>query len=268
MALIKISDLVNTLEETRATLHSSMDGDGIVSRADLSRLLQQTEDPLKRRFLEFFYGFLRKLENRPRMRVTEEVIDRGISFIREQIIPGFEIKTSFLSSTNQEIAQIHEAAFPLAMELIRITAGNVILSPREVSERIAQLKEGLLFDDFGSEAAIGIEPIFLEHSANTISPDSFIAALGVEPHTPANTVTRFESADRVLLTFIDQHVWNGLSDRARTLVELMQTNLSDIKIIVLGPDNHPDLESNHPVYIVGTGYNGNLAGFESIVIWT
>ena len=268
MALIKISDLTKTLADTRATLLEAADGDGIVSRADLRRLAQETTDPIKRRFLETFYSFLIKLEDRPRMRVTEDVIDRGIAFIQDQIIPNFEVKTSFTSRTNQDIAQLHKAALPMAMELIRFTADNVILSPREVSEEIAPLTEGLFFDDYGSEAAIPIESFFVEHPGSAFGPDSFVEALGLELHTPSNTVARFESADRVLQTFIEQHVFNGLSDRARSVVELMEENLSDLTIIILGEDNHPDLESNHPVYVVGIGPNGDLAGFESVVIWT
>ncbi len=268
MSALKITDLFNTLEETRATLLTAMNGDGIVSRADLKRLLQQTEDPLRKRFLEFFFGFLIKLENRPRMRVTEEVIDRGMAFIREQIIPQFEIRESFADATNQEIAQIHESAFPMAMELLRITASQQSLDPKAVSEQIAELSEGLFFDDYGSEAAIAIESFFLEHPDQTLTPESFVQALGVDPNTPKGVVARFDPADGVLLTFVEQHFRTEGAESARRLVELMQQNLKDHTIIVLGEDNHPDLESNHPVYVVGMGENGDLAGFESVVIWT
>ena len=268
MAVIKITDLVKTLEETRATLLSAMNGDGIVSRADLRRLLEQTDDLVQRRFLEYFYAFLRKLENRPRMRVTAEVIDNGIDFIQQQIIPNFEIQQSFSPETNQKIAQLHESALPIAMELIRVTKDNVVLSPREVSDNIAQLQEGLFFDDYGSEAAIPIESFFLEHPVQPLSPDSFASALGIDPNTPKGKVERFDPAERVFLRFVEQHFYPQLSDKAQTVVDLMLDNLSDHTIIVIGQDNHPDLESNHPVYVVGMGPNGNLAGFQSVVIWT
>lgn len=268
MASIKIVDLSKTLEDARATLLAATNGDGIVSRADLRRMLQQTADPQKARFLEFFYRFLLELENRPRMRVTEEVIDRGIAFIEAQIIPEFEIKTRFQSSTNQKIAQIHKSALPMAMELIRFTADNVVLTPGEVSEQIAQLTAGLFFDDYGSEAAIAISEFFIEHDSDTLSPNSFVKAIGLDPDTPKGEVARFENADRALQTFVEQHVWSGLSDQAKAVVELMQANLTNLTIIILGLDNHPDLESNHPVYVIGIGQNGNLAGFESVVIWT
>ncbi|MEO0734861.1 MAG: nuclease A inhibitor family protein [Bacteroidota bacterium] len=268
MALITLQDLQQTLQATRTTLLAAANGDGIVSRADLKSLLKQTEDPGERRFLEFFYHFLLRLENRPRMRVTAEVIDRGLVFIQEEIMPNFEVKTNFLSRTNQRITQVHQSALPVAMALIRRTAEEVILSPRAVKEQITPLAEGLFFDDFGSEAGIAIDPFFEEHPSGPLSPDSFTKALGVDPDTPRGMVVRFEPADRTLLTFVEQHAYLGLAERARALVETMQANLDDIKVIVLGLDNHPDLESNHPVYVVGTGQNGNLAGFQSVVIWT
>lgn len=270
MAIIKISDLTNTLEDTRKTLLSATNGDGVVSRADLKRLLQQTEDPLKSKFLEFFYSFLRKLEDRPKMRVTEEVIDRGIAFIQKQIIPNFEIQENFTPRTKQKIAQIHKAAFTMAMALIKITnnQNQELLSPLEVSKSIAELVEGLFFDDYGSEAAIPIETFFLEHPEEALSPESFVNALGLDPNTPKGKVERFEPADNAFLTLIEQQYNPKLKEQAQTIVDLMKTNLKDHTVIIVGEDNHPDLESNHPVYVVGIGEDGNLAGFQSVVIWT
>ena len=268
MATIKINDLFNTLEDTRSILLQASNDDGMVSRADLQNAIQQAEEPLQRRFLAFFYGFLRKLENRPRMRVTEEVIDRGITFIQEQIIPTFEINETFSMATKQEIAQIHETAFPMAMELIRITQSNSLFTPLEVAEHIAQLTEGLYFDDYGSEAAIPIEAVHIEHQNPTLTPDSFIQALEIPPNDPLSKVERFEPADRTFLTFIEQHFRDGLSNRAQTIVELMQTHLKNPQVIILGADNNPALGSEHPVYVVGIGHNHHLAGFKSVVIWT
>ncbi len=268
MALIKITHLEKTLDTIQDTLHSAMKGDGMVSRADFRDLLNKTEDPLQKRFLEIFYSFLIKLEDRPRMRVTKEIIEKGIIFIQEQIIPHFEVKEQFTLRTNQEIAQIHPSAFPMTMELLRFTSSRITLSPLEVSEQIASLTEDLFFDDYGSEAAMNVKSFFLEHDSNVLSSNSFVQAMGLDPLTPKGKVERFDPADQVLLTFVEQHLRSGHYKQARSVVELMNTNLSDLRIIIVGEDNHPDLESNHPVYVVGIGQNGNLAGFQSIVIWT
>jgi hypothetical protein len=268
MALLKLSDLYNTLDKTRFNLIAAMDGDGMVSRADLKQLLAETDDPFERRFLEYFYGFLIKLEDRPRMRVTEDVIDQGIVYIREQIITNFEIRDTFTLSTNHEIAGKHEAAFPMAMELLRYAANKKTLSPKAVSEQIDELTEGLYFDDYGSEAATTMDAFFLEHPDTNITPESFTTALGLDPTTPQGKVERFDPAYRVLQSLTEQHLRSGRAEQARNLVELMTANLDNLTIIVIGEDLHPDLESTHPVFVVGTGKNGNLAGFSSAVIWT
>ncbi len=268
MTRITIQDLFNTLDKTRTSLLDASNDDGMVSRADLKCLLDVTQDPQEQRFIEFFYTFLIKIEDRPRMRVTEEIINQGIAVLKEQIIPNFEIQEAFSLSSQQKIAQVHDAALPLAMELIRTTSQKASLSAREVSEQIAQLSEGLYFDDYGSEAAIAVDPFFLEHPQEALSPTSFAQALGIDPNTPKGKIERFDPADRVLQNFIERQFNAGLSERARTVVELMQANLDTLSIIVVGQDNHPDLESNHPVYVFGMGPDGNLAGFTSFVIWT
>jgi len=264
---ISITALDNTLKDTRETLLSAANGDGMVSRADLERLLEQTENPNQRDFMAFFYEFLIKLEDRPNMRVTEDVIDRGIKFIQQGIIRKFEIKTSFTVETNQNISYVHEDALPLAQKLIKVTGDNVILTPREVSKRIAELQEGLFFDDFGSEAGIQIESIFLEHPHTPLTPTSFVTALGLQPGTPQAYASRFRSAEEILHRFIEYQK-PDLVENARAIVELMMANLSDLTAIVLGEEFLPEYESNHPTYVVGMGLNGNLAGFESSVIWT
>lgn len=268
MALLKNMDLVSTLESTRSTLLSATNGDGIVSRDDLKDLLEKTEDSIERRFLDFFYDFLLQLENRPNVRVTEEVIDRGIAFIQEQIIPQFEINLNFTWLTNQSIAQLNDLALPMAERLIRKTADQVLLSPQQVSEQIGTLSEGLIFDDLGSEAGLAIDPFFAEHPDHILTPESFIKALGLEPGTLESEISKFEPGDQVLLSFIDKQLGPDASNRARAIVELMQANLSDFTVIVRGEEFNPVFESNHPVYVVGIGPNGDLAGFESAVVWT
>lgn len=267
MARITINDLENTLEKTSETLLTAANGDGIVSRDDFKRLVEQTEDVMEKAFLEHFYDFLIQLEDRSGVRVTRAVIDNGIEFIKKEIMPNFEVKLRFTQKTNQKIDQINELAFPMTEELLKITDYRQTLSPSEVSEAIGQVAGALFFDDLGSEAAIPITPFFLEYSSPTLSPKSFVEALGLNPDEPKGIVSRFKSADLILQRFIDKHP-DELAPKARAVVELMEENLSDLTVIVLGEANTPVYESNHPVYVVGIGLNGNLAGFESVVIWT
>jgi len=267
MALLTINDLENALEKTCETLLAAANEDGIVSRDDFQNLLEQTEDILERAFLDHFYNFLIQLEDRSGVRVTRAVIDNGIAFIKKQIMPNFEVKLRFTQKTNQKIAQINALAFPMAEELLKITDYRQTLSPREVSEQIGEYTGELFFDDLGSEAAIPITTFFLEHSSPDLSPKSFVEALGLNPDEPKGIVSRFEAADLILQRFIDKHD-EQLAAKARAVVELIEENLSDLTVIVLGEEYTPVYESNHPVYVIGIGLNGNLAGFESTVIWT
>ena len=267
MALLAIKDLEHTLEKTCETLLAASNGDGIVSRVDFQGLLEQTEDEMEKVFLDHFYSFLIQLEDRPGVRVTRAVIDHGIEFIKKEIMPKFEVKQRFTQKTNKEIAQINDLAFPMAEELLKITDYRQTMSPHEVSEEIEKYTGELFFDDFGSEAAIPITPFFLEHPSSDLSPKSFVEALALNPDEPKGIVSRFEPANLILQRFIDKHN-DELAPKARAVVELMEENLSDITAIVLGEDNTPVYESNHPVYVVGIGLNGNLAGFDSVVIWT
>ena len=264
---LQFKDIENTLQDTRDTLLAAASGDGMVSRVDFEALLEQTADPLQRNFIDFFYEFLIKLEDRPRMRVTEDIIDKGIAFIQQQLIPTFEVKTNFTLATKQQIAEISDLALPVTEELLKITAANVLISPHEVYEQIGQYTGELFFDDLGSEAGIQIEPFFLEYSGTTISPRAFVEALGIDPDIPVGEVSRFIDAEEILYRFIDKS-GPELEEKARSVVELMRENLNDLKVIVLGSEFTPEYESNHPVYVVGLGQSGNIAGFTSFVVWT
>ncbi|MEL6256318.1 MAG: nuclease A inhibitor family protein [Bacteroidota bacterium] len=268
MAIITIKNLEDTLDSARATLLSSTSGDGIISRDDFQQLQEQTEDPLEKKFLGVFYDFLLQLDFKPRKRVTEAVIDRGISFIREEVIPQLELRLIFGIGANQKTAQVPEAGSAIGSELFTVTSNELLLSPDELKDQIADLANGdLFFEDYGSEEAKPIEAFFQTHPGKPLSPNSFIDAIGLEPGYENSEVSYFDAADQVLENFIKNHTEAGLSNRARALVELMKENLNDFKLVILGNPRSPSLRPNFPVYVVGRGYDGNLAGFSSIIVW-
>lgn len=268
MSRISILDLSNTLEETREILLNAGGEDGMVSRADLRKLIESLSSEQLKRFIEMFYDFLRRLENRPRMRVTEETIDRGIAFIQEQIVAQFEIADQFSPKTNQAILQAHDAAYPIAMELIRTTKDSLALTPLEVAEQIAQLKEGLFFDDYGTESGDPIKAFYLESDIRELTPESFRTAMGLSLDDPKEKIERYEPADSAFLTFIEVHFRVGLTEPARAIVDLMKQHLKQHTVFIIGEDYNPEVPPVHPVYVVGVGENGDIAGFESVVVWT
>lgn len=271
MALLTINDLQNTLDNTRETLLSATDGDGIVSREDFEQLSDETEDQLEKDFLRIFYhDFLLKLDDKSGVRVTAALIDRGMDFIHEQIVPHLSIEITSSRQTEENIAIQHDEAFEISHKLLTFTKDNVALNAHELRDQIGALSEGLYFDDLGSEAAIAINAFFLEHLYLAISPESFIHDLGLDPASPQAAVSRFldrGGAGLILHRFIDKHE-GELRDKARAVVKLMEENLTDIKVITLGEPNLGAYDSEHPLYVIGRGKDGNIAGFESRVIWT
>ena len=268
MSRITLQNLWNTLEDTRATLLDAGGKDGMVSRKDFRALIDRQDSEAHKSFLQFFYTFVRQLEDRPNMRVTAEVIERAITFIEEQIIPNFEIAEQFSNQTNQTIAQIHDAAYPMAQNLIRITKENKKLTTFEVAEEISLFTESLFFDDFGSESSEPIEAFYLEANIVELTPESFAKALELDPNNPSDKIERFADAQEPLMNFVDQHFHFGLADKAQAIVDLMGNFLTQKKVIILGEDYNPDVPPEHPVFVIGVGKDGNIAGFKSSVIWT
>ncbi len=269
MAHITFQDVLNTLEASKQKLLAAGGEDKQVSRDDLKRLLEEESSEQERAFLRLFYRFLRILEgDRPRMRVTEEVLENGTQYIQQQLLPLFEISDTFTSLTNQKLVRLKPAAYPLAMELLRTTRENTKMTTKEVAELISENTSNLFFDDFGSESSEPIEAFYLEANLEAITPETFRETLDLSLTDPKDTIARFESADKALLIFIEQHFRFGLAEQARSIVDTMKANLDQLSVIILGEDYNADVPAEHPVFVIGLGMDGDLAGFKSQVIWT
>ena len=269
MTRISFQNVLDILEETKQQLIEAGGKDKQISNEDFRKLIEAEPDRQKRAFLRIFNTFLRIIGgDRPRMRLTHQVLEDGLSYIKNELLPHFEIADTFTTLTNQKLAQLKPAAFPFAMELLRTTREQAKLSTAEVAELIGNNVVDLFFDDFGSEASEPIQPFFQEASLEALTAETFRKALNLKEGDPKEAIARFEPADEPLRVFVEQHAPFGLQQKAAFIVELMQQNLTDLSVIILGEDYNADVPPNHPVYVVGIGKDGDLAGFRSEVIWT
>ena len=268
MAEITLQNLRDILHETRDKLLTAGGEDGIVSRRDLKKLVEAEPSEVKRNFLEFFYSFLRQLEDRPRSRVTRDVIERGITFIEDAIFPHFEIHSEFSAQTKQRISQPHPAAYAFSQQLLRVASSTPMLSSLQLSEEIAALTDNLFFDDLGSEASEPIQAFYQQTNIQTLSPESFAATMTLDLNNPAEKVERFRPAEEILKNFVDIHFSFDLDGQAQSIVDLMKTHLTQLTVIVLGEDYNINVSAEHPTFVVGVGADGDLVGFRSIVVWT
>ncbi|MEM7512847.1 MAG: nuclease A inhibitor family protein [Bacteroidota bacterium] len=268
MNTISLKDIWKTLDLTQASLLAASNDDGLISRVDLQRAIENESSPSRQALLRQLYSFLLKREENPRGRITEKDLKAGINFIKEQLIPHFEIELDFSPQTRHTLQQLAPMAYPLSNQLLRTTEEHIYLSTEEVASQIGQYTEKLLFDDFGSEAGIAISAFYHEAEVEILTMESFAKALSLDVSTPREEIARFEEAYEPLLNFIDLHAYFGLEDQAQAIVELMQMHLTQLSVIIIGQDNHPDLSSEHPTYVIGVGDDGDLAGFQTKVIWT
>jgi hypothetical protein len=268
MARIQLKDLYANLDWAREQLLQVAEKDGMVSRQDFRELVDQLDDTSQVRFLEMLYQFFRKLEDRPRMRVTRSVIENGVAYIRDHVLPEFEIADFFTTLAKQDIAKVHDYALPLANQLRRAAEENKGLTAEDVALRIAAYTEGLFFDDFGSESSESIEAYYQAANLTEMTPESFAAALDLDQSDPTQKITTFTEADEVFMVFIDQHFRFGTAERAIAIVDLMRANLTDLYVVILGADDQPGVSSKHPTYVVGLGKDGSMAGFTTNVVWT
>ena len=145
---------------------------------------------------------------------------------------------------------------------------EVTVATLELARQIELLTPGLFFDDCGSESSAPIAPFYAEASLEALTPESFASVLSLRAEEPADQIEQFEEATATLTNFVNNHQGSGKEEQAYQLVAMLQQNLSSLSLIILGEAGHEDLPSDHHLFIVGVGADGNLAGFHSSVRWT
>ena len=138
----------------------------------------------------------------------------------------------------------------------------------ELFNQIKTLSTDLFFDDLGSESSEAIEAVHIPANIIDLTPESFAQALQLNADNPQDFITRFLPAERILTRFSNQFYRADLNEKALQMVQLMQVNLQQHTLIVLGKDYDENVGAEHPVYVVGVADDGSLVGFKSKVIWT
>ncbi len=268
MARLIVQDLINTIEQTAEALLAAGGSDGMVSKADIRKKLDQQQG-VQRGILEAFYDFL-KNEDQPYMRVTRAVIEEGTAFVKEKLIPQFEITSGGLSEEEiKSMSELGSAVPVLGSHLKQAAQGENTRSAQEVFEKIAQNTQDLYFDYQGSESAQPIEAVLIPARISELTKETFAKTLNLNQNDPLEYIERFIPAEPFFPVFIEQHASSAvLAGKATAIVEFMRNNLRQHSIFVLGKDYDPIVPPQHPVYILGLAEDGKLVGFKSQVIWT
>ncbi len=267
MPRLTVQDLLITLQQAAEELRVAAGSDGQLSRQDFNRIIDDKSGN-ERALLEALYAFLRE-EDQRNMRITRDVLERGMRFVQDKLIAQYEIMPGGLSLQETEaIRALGEDTLPLAFSLKRAAAGTTYLHPMEIFNQIQVLTPELFFDDIGSEGSQSIEAIHIPASITDLTEETFAKALKLNLDDPKDAIARFVPAEEHFTKFISQHYPFELDAKALALVNLMKDNLRQHTVVVLGEDYHDSVPPQHPVYVVGVADNGSLVGFKSQVIWT
>jgi hypothetical protein len=267
MPRLTLQNLLDTLHQAAEDLRAAAGPDGQLSRQDFHRVIENKAGN-ERALLEAFYRFLRE-EDQRNMRITREVLERGVRLMEDKILPQFELAPGGLSLTETEtIRSYGEDVLPLAFQLKRAAQGTEYQNPMQLLEQLQTYTPELFFDDLGSEGSQPIEAIHLPAHLTDLTPETFAKALHLNTTDPKEAIARFVPAEVHFTKFIAQHYSFDLDSQAQAVVNLMKENLRQNTVIVLGEDHHDEVPPQHPVYVVGVAEDGSLLGFRSAVIWT
>ena len=125
---------------------------------------------------------------------------------------------------------------------------------------------GFFFDGLlGSEGGERVSAVMAPAMAMS-SGDALARAFGHDPTTDKGAVERFHAPKAALIKeFLEQQTAPA-ADVAK--VGALLRGLDDLRVLVIGKDGAPNVDANHPTYLIGTAKDGAVVGIKTGVIWT
>lgn len=270
MIRLTIQDLFSQLNQVAQNMEEAAGTDSFISQADY-RKKRSTLVGAQQLLFDAFFVFLKSLEESEQGRITLKDVEKGIAFFQDQILAQFELLPQDLTdSESVYIGGIHQSAAPLAAQIKRAMIEEAeYADSQKLFEQLQALEDELIFDFLGSEAGLDVKATLIEANiSGPLTVENVSNALGLDQSNPVDFFQIFEDATDFLLHFVDNHRSWGREQAAVDMARLMEDHLMFITVIVVGEDNHPAVNSEHPVYVIGLAEDGNLVGIQSHVIWT
>ncbi len=266
MARIAKSDVHAALRRAADHMIQAGGPDGIISRKDIKEKLTGLKG-VERRLVDIFFRFIDYRDAGKGARVTAGDVEEALAYAKERMIDKYDLNQNGLSE--EEIIRMSLTG-RLAVALARILKRSALKEEDQASKalygEIEDLLEGLFFDDFGSEAAEKLFPVYLDTRFEQLTEENFAKALDLDFSQPKDQLARFMPVGNFWEDFVDVQLPERRA-QALNLVEILRANLRDIHIIIVGADQD-GVSPQHPVYVVGLSSWGDILGLRSTVIWT
>jgi nuclease A inhibitor-like protein len=241
--------------------------DGVLSRADASRLskdLRAAGRKTEAHAADLFFQFLDRRDNRSGARITRKDIDAGAAYAREHLL--FNRDRDANGFEPAEIKKLSATAKALLATGQALAAGTIPgteppgQKAAQFAKNLEKMADGLLFM---SETDAPYKAFSRPFGKDVpLTPENFLKAAGLPPGIPSS-VRSFDEYFKYI-----QDPDTGYPDDVRAqykaLEDAMRKGLTDLQIIY--PYDEKTVEA--PVYIVGRTPEGDLAGLESMRVWT
>lgn len=238
--------------------------DPTISRRDI-RLKLESLSGTERALTAIFYRFIDKRDYKPGARVTARDVASTLAYAKEKLVDAYDLNNNGLSKA--EVAQMSTTA-KLAVALAREIAASG--SEQELLNQLREMGEGLLWLGRGSEHDPYLRFFHQPAELTQLTRDTFAEALELDLQNRQQALSFFEQGfeeyGQNFETYEYYELWEELS-QIRRLDQFMQAKLRDITHIIVGEDGFSDT-SEYPTYFVGLTPNGDIAGFETEMVWT
>ncbi len=268
MASVNVHMMETALWEAAKHLFRAAGSDERLSPREFRQNIKSVKGEM-RDLVEALYRFVVEIDKEGANHITEKDIENAIERIKADIFPQYAVAENVLDEQAQKTVQAiaPKSALNLALQVYQTTRATQVLPAAQVLLQIKAQTEGLFFDYLGSEGSNPIMATHIPANMTLLTQESFAEALNLDQNIPKEVIERYRDAASFFPIFIQQHMDFGLDGQARQIVEVMQNNLRQHTIAVIGQDGS-EIGSQHPVYVVGLAGDGSLVGFKSVVIWT
>lgn len=256
------------LDQAAAHLIEAAGNDPFVSRRDarnkVAGLSGEMADLVQR-----FYRFIDDRDDEKGARVTAKDVDKYTAYVKKYFIDDFDLEAYDQNRSSTGLPLPARLATDLVSILKRIGEKGA-LAENDMESTLQELCEGLFFDGFASEAEGPVAPVFLDTDVEAITEASITRAFKLDPNNVDQKIDRFfrvtDDAD-FWPNFIQANEFRKKTVQAGQLRDYMLGNLDELTAIILGLDNLAT-DSAHRTLIVGLNNDGDIAGFETVIIWT
>jgi len=264
MALAK-ADLHAALDRAASILLEACDAHGLASRRSIRTKLR-TLDEAPAALAEALYRFVRR-DDTSAQQVARMEIETAVTAAKVVLELADEASAG-LSRT--EIERLGEAG-PIAAPLVLAAKRNALRppgSPRACAQRLGQLAEGLVFDDYGTEAtSVTLSGYASTRPCQNLTPRSVRAILDRHEDTAANALALFEPAEAFLERLPDLQPGVHQRERAITAINELRRSVRDPTAVIVGLDTD-GVDPVHPFFVIGLHGSGFVVGLSAHVLWT